>query len=513
VRVLAAPPPPVPHLAHVVVDNGSTPYLGDGKWLTTVSPNGDGFRDRAYVHFTLSAPARVSLDVVETATEKGDPEQPSLRVIKRFPPRTFPEGFRTIVWRPGPTTAPRTYQLRLHVFRGTVPERSPVVRVQGIDAGFFKPSYAPGDDAVLKVATDAKVLTFQVFAYSGGRFPTIRDLRTKGQAMTAPARVDWSSHRDAPASISVVRPGDWPSGLYFLRISARDGRLGYAPFIVRPRALGAHRVAIVLGTQTWQAYNFADANSDGWGDSWYVSGRTHAVDLTRGFLDFGIPFRFDDWDLTFLTWLQQSGKQVDFLSDHDLDGITGDQLAADYDLVVFPGHEEYVTENELDAVTRFRNLGGNLAFLAANNMFWHVRINGSLMSKVGKWRDEGRPEEALVGAQYVGSNHGTVQQPYVVTGATLAPWLFANTGLQDGSTFGRYGIEIDAVGPGSPKQTIVLAKIPNLLGPGKTADMTYYETPAGAKVFDAGAINFAASATTPPVSQLLENLWAHLSTP
>jgi hypothetical protein len=172
-----------------------------------------------------------------------------------------------------------------------------------------------------------------------------------------------------------------------------------------------------------------------------------------------------------------------------------------------------VTENELDAVTRFRNLGGNLAFLAANNMFWHVRINGSLMSKVGKWRDEGRPEEALVGAQYVGSNHGTVQQPYVVTGATLAPWLFANTGLQDGSTFGRYGIEIDAVGPGSPKQTIVLAKIPNLLGPGKTADMTYYETPAGAKVFDAGAINFAASATTPPVSQLLENLWAHLSTP
>jgi len=179
VRVLATPPPPVPHLAHVVVDNGSTPFLGDGKWLTTVSPNGDGFRDEAYVHFTLSAPARVSLDVVETSTEKGDPERPSLRVIKRFEPRTFPAGFGTIVWRPGPTTAPRTYQLRLHVFRGTVPGRSPVVRVQGIDAGFFKPSYAPGDDAVLKVATDAKVLTFQVFAYSGGRFPTIRDLRTK----------------------------------------------------------------------------------------------------------------------------------------------------------------------------------------------------------------------------------------------------------------------------------------------------------------------------------------------
>jgi hypothetical protein len=417
------------------------------------------------------------------------------------------------VWRPTKATQPRTYQLRLHVAGGTVANRFPVVRVQGIDAGFLRPSYAPGEQASLKVATDAKTLTFQVFAYSGGRFPSERDLRTNGQAMTPPARVDWTAHRDAPAVIDVVRPGDWPSGLYFLRISARDGRVGYAPFIVRPRTLGTHRVAVVLATQTWQAYNFTDANSDGWGDSWYVSGRTHSIDLTRGYLDFGIPFRFNDWDLTFLTWLQLEGKQVDFLADQDLDGLTGDQLAADYDLIVFPGHEEYVTANELNAITRFRNLGGNLAFLAANNMFWHVTISGPLMTKVAEWRDEGRPEDALVGAAYIGSNHGAVQKPFVVTGATLAPWLFAGTGLVNGSTFGRYGIEIDAVGPTSPKGTIVLAQIPNLLGPGKTAEMTYYETPAGAKVFDAGAINFAASATTPPVSTLLVNLWTRLSTP
>ena len=127
----------------------------------------------------------------------------------------------------------------------------------------------------------------------------------------------------------------------------------------------------MLATQTWQAYNFADANGDGWGDSWYVSGRDRSVDLTRPFLDFGLPFRFHDWDLTFLTWLQQTGKQVDFLSDQDVDALaSGDELARNYDLVVFPGHEEYVTEHELDVVTRYRNLGGNLAFLAANNMFW-----------------------------------------------------------------------------------------------------------------------------------------------
>jgi hypothetical protein len=146
-------------------------------------------------------------------------------------------------------------------------------------------------------------------------------------------------------------------------------------------------------------------------------------------------------------------------------------------------------------------------------MFWHVRVNGPLMTKVGLWRNTGRPEAKLVGAHYVGSNHGDVQKPFVVTGAEKEPWLFAGTGLGDGSTFGRYGIEIDAAGPSSPPGTVVLARIPDLLGPGKSAEMTYYQTAAGAKVFAAGALNFAASATEQPVSTLLANLWTRLASP
>jgi hypothetical protein len=51
------------------------------------------------------------------------------------------------------------------------------------------------------------------------------------------------------------------------------------------------------------------------------------------------------------------------------------------------------------------------------------------------------------------------------------------------------------------------------MGPGKTAEMTYYETPKGAKVFAGGALNFGASVTQPAVAQLLENVWARLSRP
>jgi len=89
----------------------------------------------------------------------------------------------------------------------------------------------------------------------------------------------------------------------------------------------------------------------------------------------------------------------------------------------------------------------------------------------------------------------------------------ARTGLADGDVFGRYGIEIDARTAASPRGIQLLARIPGLLGSGRSAEMTYYETPSGAKVFAAGALNFAASLGQPQVAQLLENVWARLSRP
>jgi hypothetical protein len=79
--------------------------------------------------------------------------------------------------------------------------------------------------------------------------------------------------------------------------------------------------------------------------------------------------------------------------------------------------------------------------------------------------------------------------------------------------FGRYGIEIDARTSASPPGTEVLARIPNLLGNGGSAEMTYYETPAGAKVFAAGVINFGASLQEPAVERFLANVWARLIVP
>ena len=53
--------------------------------------------------------------------------------------------------------------------------------------------------------------------------------------------------------------------------------------------------------------------------------------------------------------------------------------------------------------------------------------------------------------------------------------------------------------PLSQPGTKVLALIPNLFGPGLHAEMTYYETDAGARVFSAGVLDFPAVLITVPI--------------
>jgi hypothetical protein len=518
----AAPAQPgPPRLLGLRISNGGSPFAGDTPHLATISPNRDGFRDRALIRFKLDRAGTVEAQVVATDAVR--------RPVKTVwsTKRVLAAGAHTIAWQPSRSTPDRTYLVRfaVHGWKGgrrvygyEAPRRDRltsglVVRVQGIQAGFLNRSYPVGGEAALTISTDARRVRLQLFSFANLPNPTVRDLRTNGLAVAPAVRLDWSRRRSASQVVHISHAGVAESGLYFLRVTAGDGRVGYAPLILRPRALGEHKVAVVLSTNTWQAYNFLDRSGDGWGDSWYVSGATRTVDLRRPYLDFGVPFRFRDWDLRFISWLKRTGKEVDYLSDDDLQRIgSGDALRRAYDLVVFPGHEEYVSQHVYDVVRRYRDRGGRLMFLSANNFFWKVKREGQLLRRMQLWRNLGRPEAALVGAQWSASDYGSAQQPYVVKGAGAQPWAFAGTGLRNGSTFGRYGIEIDARSASSPPGTVTLAQIPNLIGK-HDAELTYYETPAGARVFAAGVVNFAASITDPAVSRLVDNVWSRLTEP
>ena len=513
-----------PKLFDLTVDNGSTPFAGDGPLLTTVSANGDGFRDHANVSFRLHESATVTMEVTRTV---------KVPKVVYTVTQAFGRGFHQFVWTPAPNLNPRTYLIRLtavdrlgntivygspNAFVGRH-ARGPVVRLQGIDAAFTKPNYLPGELAHIRVATDAPSLTVKLFQSGPEQVVTYADNQMAGvEVPETSSTIDWSAWRSTPHTIDFHVP-NVVSGLYYVQFGAPDGRVGYAPFVVRPAVLGqTSRTLVVLPTNTWQAYNFQDPDGDGYGNTWYAGPPNRTVDLSRVYTARGAPPRFYRYDLPFLHWFYWSGKSAEFISDSDFDSIaTGDDFARAYDLIVFEGHEEYVTSHEYDVIERFRDLGGNLMFLSANNFFWKVDKKGQVLRKIAMWRDAGRPEARLIGVQYRANDDGQRQGLFVVGSATTAPWLWSGTGLGDGSTFGQfvggYGIEIDATTPQSPPGTLVLAQIPDLFGAGITAQMTYYETPAGAKVFAAGTLDFGGSATFWPVKRMLDNVWSRLSQP
>jgi hypothetical protein len=510
-RAFAARGVPASLLGDLRVVNGGRPFAGDRPLLATV-----GSKDRtARISFTLARRAAVTLAILQTGQGAAS-EQPTRGAegTLRTSRKVFGAGDHVVDWTPATSLAPRTYIARISArsLDGKVETKQAVVRLLGIDAAFSERSAAPGTEATLVVRTDASALTLQMLRSGPETVPTYANNVINGIAVGAPVQVDWSQNGGAPAAITVPVGSDWASGVYAAQITGDDGRRGFAPLVVRPTSPQA-RVAVVLPTSTWAAYNFYDADGDGWGDTWYARWKTNDVDLTRPHSTNGVPYRYRSYDLGFQHWLAQTGKRADMMSDEDLELFaTPADLRAAYDLLVFPGHTEYVTGRVYDLVEAFRDKGGNLMFLAANNFFRKITRKDQRQTLVDEWRDLGRPEAALLGNQYVASDRGQRRAPFTVVGADVAPWAFEGTGLTNGATFGLYGIEIDARSAASPASTQVLATIPDLFGPGRTAEMTYYEHWSGAKVFSAGALDFGGQMLLwPQTERIVENVWSRLA--
>jgi len=379
----------------------------------------------------------------------------------------------------------------------------------GIEAAFPRQSYRSGSVARLVIFSRvARNVSVQLFRAGTEDQPMKPRDEMYGTAVTAVRHLGTVREHQ---SFVVPIPAS-PSGLYFAELTGTGHRIGYAPFVLRPRHLGENRVAVVLPTLTWQAYNFRDDNGDGQADTWYASPKVASVLLGRPFDQRGVPPNYKYYDQPFLRWLIATEKRVDYLAQSDVAKSNGRQLASAYNLLIFSGHHEYVTDREYNAVVGFRDHGGNLMFLSANNFYWRTVIRNNRMSRLAHWRDVGRPEAALIGVQYIGNDDGTHRDAYHVRNTRGAPWLFEGTNLTNGSSFSSFGIEIDKTAPSSPARTHVIAELPNLLGHGRTGQMTYYEK-GGAKVFAAGAFTLAEDVWPSPVDVMMDNLWARLASP
>ena len=111
-------------------------------------------------------------------------------------------------------------------------------------------------------------------------------------------------------------------------------------------------------------------------------------------------------------------------------------------------------------------------FLSANNFFWKITIkHGDVMTRVGQWRDLGRPEAALIGVQYLGNDarRASRRRGSCSNGAAAPLALRRHWTCDPGSTFASGGIEVDETTPNSPPGIEVLGAIPNLFGTGHDA--------------------------------------------
>ena len=169
------------------------------------------------------------------------------------------------------------------------------------------------------------------------------------------------------------------------------------------------------------------------------------------------------YEYNFVRWFERNGFYGTYAADTDIH-LNG-QESLNHQLLLFAGHDEYWSTAMHDNVVAARDSGVSLAFMTANNSYWHMRVEDSPFG-VGRqvicykddlldpyrninsrevtvcFRDEplDAPERGLIGQQY----HGIASATAALTLADGAsPYLEGTTLTSGASLPGLVGGEYD----------------------------------------------------------------------
>jgi N,N-dimethylformamidase len=299
-------------------------------------------------------------------------------------------------------------------------------------------------------------------------------------------------------------------------------------------------------------YNF---HHDGSGIC-HASHRRPLFNLKPGYVTFGYGpgsgLRHFQADSHLIAWLHNQGINYDIVTDDDLHQYGVDCLRG-YKTVTTGSHPEYHTTETLNALRDYSHgSGGNLVYLGGNGFYWKValhpqqegaieirRAEGGIRAWAaepgeyyqafdgqygGLWRRNGRPPQELVGIGFSaqGQFEGSAYRRHKASYDKEFDWLFngiddeilGDFGLSGG---GAAGFELDRadIRLGTPESATVLA---SSFDRGKTfvlvpeeqlthittwsgepiedllrADLVYFETESGGRVFSTGSITFCGS--------------------
>jgi hypothetical protein len=309
-------------------------------------------------------------------------------------------------------------------------------------------------------------------------------------------------------SLSLTVGADWPPGDYLLKLVAASGQR-YIPLTVRD---DRSRAALVIQNDvtTWQAYNRWGGRNLYVGPDGSPASRSRVVSFDRPYDAAGAgagDFLGNEDPLVRL--VERLGLDVTYWTDLDLHQHPERLLA--HRALVSLGHDEYWSTRMRRGAEAARDRGVNLAFLGANAVYRHIRLQPSPAGPDRQevnykpwssgddpaWRTDpaevttdwrrpplNDPESRLLGAQYECN-------PTFAAGVVVRPssWLFAGAGVRAGARLpGLVGDEYDRVQPGAPRPPgvqVLLHSPVHCRGP-SFADTTWYTAGSGAGVFDAG---------------------------
>jgi len=385
---------------------------------------------------------------------------------------------------------------------------------------------------------------------------------------------DWNAslRLNIPVAVTDPRSADyWASGIYLAKLTTNTAPVkdSYVIFVVRDDARAATYVQ-QLAMSTYQAYNFwggkslytgCETHPDGWNCAGGVlpastvsfnrpygpgANAASAPGVGAGeFLTNVQPARAAynisnaGWDYNMLRWVEKQGYDIKYISSLDLHENSAVLRQAKAFISV--GHDEYYSKVMWDRLVESRAAGINLAFFAANQIFWQVRfVDGAYGASkknrimicyrgggdpvtdnnltTNQNRYLGRPEASLLGNQYI-------TDPVVgdITISNAGHWLFAQTGAVNGGLLnGLLGYEVNSYVDGiSPPQTKKLASSPFIFNSANmTSDVTYYVDQSSSQVFSTGSMqwtwgldgyipgNLRADYTSPVAQALTANVFA-----
>jgi hypothetical protein len=380
-----------------------------------------------------------------------------------------------------------------------------------------KVSAQAGDKVTLFVSTEASA--FRVEAYRigyygglGGRLiwkspslPGVKQAKSDRQFQTNMVDAKWGP------SLTINITPNWPQGDYLFKLVGSSGPQQYVPLTIRDDKSTAAFV-IQNSVTTWQAYNlwggydlYEGKTSSGGSD---FEHRSRIVSFDRPYSMGGGSADFLGNEFPLVSLVESLGLDVTYWTDVDLH--QRGTLLTRHKALLSLGHDEYWSRSMRDHAVAARDRGVNIAFLGANAIFRHIRLEPSplgpdrhqvdykraredpLYGKNNKevtsdWRAApvSEPESTLIGNLY---ECNPVKADMVV--ADGGAWVFQGTGLTQGDRlhlivgpeYDRY----DPLAPG-PKNVQVLTHSPLRCG-GKSSysDMTYYTSLSGAGVWASG---------------------------